>query len=141
MNVPQSRQSAWHRIWIALRFLMFACGGLVVLSFGITHFVGRVFGHDRYYITPFLSLPIVFVSLFMLLYGTGEWGRWRFLFVFTLMPISFSVPIWIYWLIAGRMIPMPIPFLAMGIVGFLTHAAVRKHYARCERAAVEGAEG
>ena len=44
--------------WIAVRFLLFACGGLVALSFGATHFILRIFDHDQHTVTPFLSLPI-----------------------------------------------------------------------------------
>ena len=107
------------------------------MLFGTTHFVERVFDHDQHFITPLLSLPIILVSLFMLLYGTGQWGRWRYLSVFVLLPVSFIVPVWIYWLLAGIIVPMPIPFITMGIVGILAHASVKRHYTRREQVIME----
>lgn len=133
MNAPKPSRSFGSRIWIAVRFLLFACGGLVALLFGTVHFVMRVFDHDQHMVTPFLSFPIVCASLFMLLYGTSQWGRWRYLIVFISMPVSFFVPIYLFWLLTDTIVPLPIPFIAMGVVGFLAHAAARRYYSKHER--------
>ena len=131
MSVQKPSQSFGYYIWIAVRLMLFGCGGLVALCFGTVQFVTRVFGHDQHTVNPFLSLPIICASLFMLLYGTGQWGKWRYLIVFILMPISFILPVWLFW-ITGADVPLPIPFIAMGVVGFLAHAAVRKYYSNQE---------
>jgi hypothetical protein len=132
MKAQKPSRSFGCHTWIAVRFLLFACGGLVALLFGTVNFVLRIFDHDLQMVTPFLSLPIICTSLFMLLYGTSQWGRWRYLIVFISMPISFFVPIFLFWLLTDTIVPWPIPFIMMGFVGFLAHAAVRRYYSNHE---------
>ena len=39
----------------------------------------------------FLWLPLAFVGLFIMLFGMGQWGRWRYLFALVFLPFSWVV--------------------------------------------------
>jgi hypothetical protein len=89
-------------------------------------FVGGVFYQDRDSITPFLSLPLVFIGLFMMLYGAGEWRRWAYLWVFLSIPISLCL----LHLIPGAGNDKGSPVIVSAVAAFGTYAGVRAYYAR-----------
>jgi len=88
-------------------------------------FIDRVFEHGPESLSPFISLPFALVGAAMMLYGTGEWRRWAYLWVFLSIPISFLVLL----IIPGSW-PKGSGAIIAGVAAFGTYAGVRSYYAR-----------
>jgi hypothetical protein len=126
MDVTTPGKSIVRKAWIVVRFVLFGCLGLYVVFVFTVAFVAQVFYQDRDSITPFLSLPLAFVGLFMMLYGVGEWRRWAYLWVFLSMPISLCL----FLLIPGAGNDKGSPVIIAAVTAFATYAGVRAYYAR-----------
>ena len=121
-------------LWIGIRFIMFGLVGWWVMFYGIMGFLQRVLegpqfdkgGYDVIGISPLFSLPLGLLGAAMMLFGVGEWKRWRYLLVFLLMPIS------LYASVHLGLIVLPLgAYVVTGVVAvctFATYAAVRKFY-------------
>jgi hypothetical protein len=127
MSAIPSPKSIGRRAWIAVRFVLFGCIGFYVMLFCWFAFIARVFDHDQHIISPFLSLPLVFIGALMVLYGVGEWGRWAYLWVFLSIPIS----LFLLQLILSASGASPVILAAVAAVAaFTTNFGVRTYYAR-----------
>jgi len=62
------------KLWIAIRFVVFGLGGLLLVIQTCT------------YLHPYLSPPLALAGALSMLFGSGAWGRWAYLFVFFTIP-------------------------------------------------------
>jgi hypothetical protein len=122
-----------HKAWVAVRFVVFGFAGFWVMLGFTMAFLMRVFMHDQHVMNPFLSFPLAVAGAFMMLFGVGEWGRWRYLLVFVSIPAAFIGSSYLYdWIFPDS--PKPLgPFVIATVAAFLTHRAVRAYYARRAR--------
>jgi hypothetical protein len=83
-NSPAKR-SFWQFVWIGLRFIVFGVGGFAALWIGS---VSLLFSMDP---DPLLkasfAIPLAFVGGLMMMFGSGVWGRWAYLWTFLSVPI------------------------------------------------------
>lgn len=118
--------SAGRGAWVLLRFVLFGCAGFVVLFIGSVEFIVWATSRRDQSIGPFASLALAAAGSLMMLYGTGEWGRWAYLLVFLAIPVSFLVVV----LLPGAGGDKMSPALVVGASAFAIYAVVRAHYAR-----------
>jgi hypothetical protein len=89
MNVaPQAKRTPLQTLWLALRFVVFGVGGFVLLMASRFVVLGW-FGGERW-MNPFFALLLAPAGVGMMLFGSGQWGRWQYLCVFLFMPITVS---------------------------------------------------
>jgi hypothetical protein len=112
------------KLWIGLRFVLFGLVGLWVMLLSSISFFLRVFGHERGFVSPVLSLPAAVVGAAMMLYGVGEWKRWAYLWVFLSIPIS----LFLSEMIPGTQSDKVLPAIIAAIVAVCSCAAVRAYY-------------
>jgi hypothetical protein len=116
-----------HVAWIAIRFVLFGCSGFLALlygSVGVFMFMERIIHPDcPNPMSPFLPFPLLVSGAFLMLYGTGQWNRWAYLWVFVSIPISLSIS---FFFPGDKATPAVI----VGIVAFAVNSAVHKYYLR-----------
>jgi hypothetical protein len=89
MNVvPQAERTPLQTLWLAVRFVVFGVGGFVLLMASWFVVFGW-FGGERW-MNPFFALLLATAAAGMMLFGSGQWGRWQYLWVFLSMPITVS---------------------------------------------------
>ncbi len=118
-------QGLVRKLWIATRFIVFGVGGFGLMLGFTFAFSLWVSGHEPNLLSPFLSFPLALAGTLMTLYGTGEWGRWAYLWVFLSIPVSLCllevVPdLWSF----GKLSPAIIAVMAAS----LSLLVVRNHY-------------
>ena len=134
-EMSEESRSVGHSLWIAVRFLIFGVGGFVVVCMSWLSLL-FMFDADRL-LSPYVGVPLGIIGALFMLFGSGKWGRWLYLWVFLSMPITVLIlsvithnspnsqfldslwakPLTLIWFSA----PMP-----------LSYALVRRHYRRKE---------
>lgn len=130
MNAMTSLRSIGRNVWRGIRFILFGCGGFFAMFFSFVDIFDRLVeqNHTVSLISPFLSLPLLLAGPAMVLYGTGKWGQWGYLWVFLSIPVSIFL---ISALPAdmggdGFLLIVIIPL----IVALATNAGVQSYYKR-----------
>ena len=127
MNAAEMLKRLGHWVWTIARFIVFGCAGFCIIFYGTVMFMERVFfGNVQNSMSPFVALLLILTGAFMMLYGTSEWRRLAYLWVFLSIPIS---------LFASLLLPESIgykgvPAIAIGVAAFSTNALVRAYYKR-----------
>jgi hypothetical protein len=125
MTTAQSSSSSIpKKLWIAVRFVLFGIGGFWLLVFSFISFAERMVEHNRSFINPFVSLPLAFAGAVMMVYGSGEWGRWAYLWVFLSIPAGLGLLI--LFPDAGK--ELGVFLVAAPLLG--SYAIVRRYYRR-----------
>jgi hypothetical protein len=122
-----SSSSIPQKLWLAVRFVLFGVGGFWLLMFSFLSFVERVSEHSRSFLNPLVSFPLTIIGAVMMLFGTGEWGRWAYLWLFLSGPLLMSAALLLapfYW--AGK--EFGILLFAIPTVG--SYVIVRRYFRR-----------
>jgi len=94
MSAPGGNShTVWTKAWHAVRFVLFGLGGFLIMLWFWADLMGRTLTEAKYhheFVSPYLSVPLVFIGALLMLFGVGELGRWRFVFVFLSIPASLS---------------------------------------------------
>lgn len=127
----------WEKAWHAIRFILFGVGGFWIMMLFWVEFLVRVKGdvhfHDGF-VSPFLSLPLIFVGAVMMLIGVGEWGRWGYLWVFLSVPVSLSslflMPesFWSLSIVDAKLFGITVCGVAVGVASTASYRIVRRYY-------------
>ena len=80
------RRSVGHSLWIAARFLIFGVGGFVAVYMSWLSLL-LMFDTERL-LSPYVGVPLGIIGALFMLFGSGQWGRWLYLWVFLSMPIT-----------------------------------------------------
>ncbi len=113
------------KIWIALRFVVFGLGGFLVIMYFSLAFFSWAFEQDFDLIHLVVSLALLFVGAFMMLYGSGEWRRWGYLWVFLSIPFALLL-LFLIPGISGKNLPT----LIVPVVVICAYIVVRVYYKR-----------
>jgi hypothetical protein len=115
--------------WIAVRFIVFGVFGFLVMLSAFLMLMDRLTSvhHVDGYLVPLGLIVVSGLGAVTTLFGSGEWGRWGYLFVF----LSFPVSLLLLFLVphGGKDVGAIVPTLAS--VG--TYVVVRTYYARRKR--------
>lgn len=135
---PQLKRNAFGTLWVAVRFVLFGVGGFVLLT---TSWIALLiwFDGDRW-MNPLVALPLAVTGAVMMLIGSGQWGRWAYLWVFLSMPIAISLVL-LGSKVLARLVPNGGPgpdFIDPKLLGMLVFAApmpvsyflVKRYYRR-----------
>jgi len=122
--------------WTAIRFVAFGVGGFIALWVGcvlLLDFLVPLGAHDP---QSLLGIPMTLVGGLMMLFGSGQWKRWAYLWVFYSTPIVITVMAILshYWPSWEEYVPFGkgfLPFLAPMPVSYWI---VRTYYKRREAA-------
>ena len=87
-DVSATRKNLWWSLWIAVRFLIFGVGGFIAVYISWLSFL-FMFDKDRS-LSPYVGAPLGIAGALSMLFGSGQWGRWHYLWVFLSMPITFA---------------------------------------------------
>jgi len=74
-------------LWIAVRFVIFGVGGFFALWIGwvmLADAIDPISSKDRWNL---LGFPLALVGGLMMLFGSGVWRRWAYLWVFYSTPV------------------------------------------------------
>jgi hypothetical protein len=112
------------KMWIAARFVLLGIGGLWLMMLCSLEFIERALAHNRSFISPFLSLPLVLVGAALILIGVGEWRRWAYLCVFLSIPFSLAVLQLFSSFVHGKEVGILFP----AIVAVGAYITVRRYY-------------
>jgi len=118
--------------WIAARFLIFGIGGFIALLVGSIAIVDLLEPFSPHDARNLLGLPLVLLAGVMILFGSGKWKQWAYLWVFSI-PITLSFAV-----LADRYFPhwdrhVPFDGKSFGILLFATpmvfcYWAVKRYY-------------
>jgi hypothetical protein len=79
-----------YSVWTAVRFFIFAAGGLYLLCFSGGMLYSRLAEDDmKHTIHPALGIILLAAASCSILYGIGKWGRWLYLLVLGTCPFIF----------------------------------------------------
>lgn len=89
-GLTQIQSTAARKTWIALRFIVFGVGGFAAIWIGWLSLIIVIdpAPNDERLISPVLAIPLILVGAVMMLYGSGQWRRWQYLWVFLSMPAT-----------------------------------------------------
>jgi hypothetical protein len=138
-SVPQVKRTPLETLWIGVRFLLFGVGGFLVLWISwISLWLAFDPPADRLF-SPLLAFPLCLAGAIMMLFGSGQWGRWAYLWVFLSTPIAISL-LYLASKLLERWWPNAAPpdFIdpkLLGIVAFaapmpITYFLVKSYYRR-----------
>jgi hypothetical protein len=91
---PQAKRTPRERLWLAIRFIVFGMGGFVLLITSWFVLFGWFGGPP--WMKPLFTLLLALVGAAMMLFGSGRWGRWAYLWVFLSMPMTVSVLMFVF---------------------------------------------
>jgi len=83
----QVKKDPWLTLWIAVRFVVFGVGGFFALWIGwlmLAVVLDPISPKGRW---DLLGLPLALAGGLMMLFGSGMWRRWAYLWVFYSTPI------------------------------------------------------
>ena len=126
-HLPMSTTSSsaiGQKLWISVRFVLFALIGFGVMLSSSFRLLIRTFEHQQESLSPFLSLPLTFVGAFMMLYGVGEWRRRAYLWVC----LSIAISMFLLYVIPGIGSDKEFSIFAIAFVAFGSNIAVRAYY-------------
>jgi hypothetical protein len=90
LHVMNVTVSPLRRLWIALRFVIFAVGGLGLLFYSGVHLAVR--GSEdvvKPLLHPLIATGLLAMASLSILYGLGRWGRWLYLPAMMACPFIF----------------------------------------------------
>ena len=88
-NMSEARQSgerAQPKIKIAIRFVVLVVPGFLIFMFCCSALLVELSYGEPFVMNPLLAVPLALLSALMVLAGTGQWGRWAYLWVFLSTP-------------------------------------------------------
>jgi len=86
-DTPQIRETIAWKLWIAIRFIVFGIGGFVALWISWLSMVLAFGPRDERWLSPLVAAPLSLVGALAMLYGSGQWGCWAYLWVFVSVPL------------------------------------------------------
>ena len=129
----QYSKNPWHRVWIALRFIVFGVGGFFAVWIGGLSLVMWLYPGPSDMLRPVVALPLTFVGGLMMMFGSGVWRRWAYLWVFLSSPIVIAIV-----MVVDRYLPrwdqyVPFDLKSTGILFFttpmiLSYWAAKRYY-------------
>jgi len=126
MTASSTLGTIGQKIWIALRFIVFGLGGFLVTMYSTMAFFSWVFEQDFGFIHLVVSLALLFVGAFMMLYVSGEWKHWGYLWVFLSIPFA----LFLSSLIPGMGGDKGFPVIVVAITTSCTYMVARAYYRR-----------
>jgi hypothetical protein len=92
---------------------------------------------EPFAMNPFLGVPIAFVGGLMILAGTGQWGRWAYMWIFLSIPIAASIWVLVVPFLSENQFldrhwidPRLLGSLLFGLPMVLSYVYVRRYYLR-----------
>ena len=79
------------KIEFAIRFFTLGVGGFLIFTFCSLALIVEILYGEPMLMNPLLGVPIAIVSGLMILAGTGQWGRWAYMWIFLSIPIAASI--------------------------------------------------
>ena len=117
----EPRKNPWLAARIAIRFVIFGAGGFITLWVGCVSLILDLM--SRKDPSSLLGYPVTLAGGLMMLFGSGLWGRWVYLWVFYSIPIvvgiiavlSHYLPRWDEYVPLGKgfvpfLPPMPVSY-------------------------------
>jgi hypothetical protein len=119
--------TALSRLVISLKFLFAAIPGLFLFLVFTGKFFVDISEPGSTFILQIWSSLAVVAGIIMMLYGTGLWGQWRYIFVFISIPLSFLLYGFLYSVSNFELFDVSTDiFLFLCVTVLLTYYAVRK---------------
>ena len=112
-----------HQIRQAAKFFLLAIPGMALFLFSSLMIFSSHYDPHPNDLSPLFSVPLAIVGLLVALVGTGNWNRWRFLFVLASVPASLFAFI-LLDVRSGKLAP----FIVIAIVAFIANHFVKRSY-------------
>ena len=133
IDTPQIQPTIVRKIWITIRFVVFGIGGFVALWLSWWSIIFAAFDSPAERLrSPFLAVPLSLVGAVMMLYGSGQWGRWAYLWVFVSVPLVVSPLGWLAKIFpeADWLFKTPIAIMLFTLPMPVSYSLVKKYYRR-----------
>ena len=135
MTGKNGPQTLAKKLWIALRFIVFGVGGFIAVWIGGISLAVSLDPGPSDMLRPVVALPLMFIGGLMMMFGSGVWRRWAYLWVFLSAPIVMAI-----LMVVDRYLPkweQYVPFDPKGILFFaapmiLSYWAAKRYYKRRE---------
>ena len=128
---------AQQKIEFATKFIILGVGGFLIFSFCSLALIVELSYGEPLVMNPFLGVPIAFVSGLMILAGTGQWGRWAYMWIFLSIPIAALIWVSLSPFLSENQLfdrrwidPRLLGILVFGLPMVLSYVFVRRYYLR-----------
>ena len=118
-----NREQAMRQLRQAGMFFLLAVPGMAMFLISSLMLFAAVYDPRANALSPLVSVPLGVVGLLLALVGTGNWRRWRYLYVLASVPISLLV----FLLLDSRSGKL-FPCVVITIVAFTVNHCVKKSY-------------
>lgn len=95
-----TREQTQQKIEMVVRFVVLAVPGFLIFMFCCLALITYLSYGEPFVMDPLLGVPLALASAFMILAGTGQWGRWAYLCVFLSIPIAALI-----WILLSKNLP------------------------------------